>query len=346
MLLTERQEQILRIIVEQYVAAAHPVGSAAIVGASDLRVSSATVRHEMAVLEDLGYIHQLHTSGGRVPTNAGYRYFVERIMRSDHLPSAEARTILHQFHQSPTDPQEWLKLAATVMAYRMHNVGLITAPRSSECRLRHVEAIATQNRLVLLVVVLADGAVLQEMLPLAEPCTQDELSALADRLNRAFRGSTAAQVEAGVPALPAVDASIAAVVAHLLRRSGERDAQVFHAGLADMLSQPEFATGRSGEAVGATNERLRHMVDFLQQGFAIQQLLSLLSSEAEVQVVIGGDSPGAGLQDYSFVLGRYGEGESSSGYLGIVGPTRLQYPRAVALVRYMTQLMTELIQAY
>src|SRR5947209_17508597 len=120
--LTERQERILKTIVVLYVAGAHPVGSAAIVTASDLHVSSATVRNEMSVLEELGYIRQLHTSGGRVPTNAGYRHYVERLMGSSHLPNSEARTILHQFHQAHTEVQEWLKLAATIMATRMHNV--------------------------------------------------------------------------------------------------------------------------------------------------------------------------------------------------------------------------------
>ena len=134
--LSERQERILKTIVELYITDAHPVGSAAIAAASGLSVSSATVRNEMAVLEDLGHIRQLHTSGGRVPTNAGYRYYVERLMGTSRLSNAEALTIRHQFHQAPIEVQEWLKLAATIMAHRMHNVGLVTAPKSAELRLR------------------------------------------------------------------------------------------------------------------------------------------------------------------------------------------------------------------
>src|SRR5450759_1193389 len=146
--LTKRQEKILGIIVDQYVASAHPVGSSSVAEAG-LSVSPATIRNEMSVLEELGYIHHLHTSGGRVPTNAGYRYYVERLMRPARLPEAEARNIRHQFDEAHTDFQEWLKLAAIVMARRMHNVGLVTAPKSSEVHLRHVEVISTQGNVCL-----------------------------------------------------------------------------------------------------------------------------------------------------------------------------------------------------
>src|SRR5919202_2716660 len=145
MQLTERQEQILRTVVELYIMSAHPVGSAAIASASGLNVSSATIRNEVAVLEELGHVRQLHTSGGRVPTNAGYRYYVERLMQPARLPTTDARTIRHQFHQAHTELQEWMKLAANIMAHRMHNVGLSTVPRSAEIRLRHLEVISIQH---------------------------------------------------------------------------------------------------------------------------------------------------------------------------------------------------------
>src|SRR5947209_11528791 len=176
MQLTERQEQILKAIVELYVGTAHPVGSVAIASVGGLAVSSATVRNEMGVLEEQGYIRQLHTSGGRVPTNAGYRYYVERLMERTRLANSEASTIRHQFHQAHMELQEWLKLAATVMAYRMHTVGLITAPKLTEVRLRHLEVIAIQHSIVLLIVVLQDGTVVQEMFTLAESRPQEELS--------------------------------------------------------------------------------------------------------------------------------------------------------------------------
>lgn len=342
--LTERQEQILRTVVEFYITTARPVGSAALVQSTRLGVSPATVRNEMAALEDMGYLRHLHTSGGRVPTSAGYRYYVERLMKPPRLSSKEEHTIRHQFHQAPTDFQEWLRLAAAVMAQRMHNVGLITTPRPAEVRLRHLEVIGIQETLALLIVVLQDGTVLQEMVTLPEVRTQDELSGLADRLNELLRSKTAGQIDEQASSLPPGDAAVAGMVSHLLHRAQERNTQVFHAGLAEMIRQPEFLQPRIGEPAAVTNERLRQMVEFLQHGFAVERLLANLPLAPDVQVVIGGE--GEGLQDYSFVLGRYGGETDSRGYLGVVGPTRMEYPRAVALVRYMSDLMSDLMHLH
>jgi heat-inducible transcriptional repressor len=346
MQLTERQEQVLKTIVELYTSTARPVGSEALVSSSSLGVSSATIRNEMGHLEDLGYIRQLHTSGGRVPTNAGYRYYVERLMERTHLAHSEASTIRHQFHQAHMELQEWLKLAATIMAHRMHNVGLITAPKSTEVRLRHLEVIAIQSTIVLLIVVLQDGGVLQEMLPLDEAHSQEVLSVLADRLSAQLRGLSASAIEAQLSGLSTVEGQIASHAARILRRCEEQQAQIFHAGLAEMIRQPEFLAPRHGEPSTMQNERLRQMVEFLNQGLALQGLLSGLAGETDVQIVIGGETTVEGLQDYSFVLARYGHATDSSGFLGVVGPTRMEYPRAVALVRYMTDLMTDLVHPY
>jgi heat-inducible transcriptional repressor len=344
--LTERQQRILRAIVDQYITSAHPVGSASLASIGGLGVSPATIRNEMARLEELGYVRHLHTSGGRVPTHAGYRYYVQRLMEPGRLPSSDAVTIRHQFHQAHTELQEWLKLAANIVAHRMHNVGLVTAPRSLEVRLRHLEAISIQATIALLIIVLQDGTVLQEMVTLAEPHSQEELSSMADHLSARVRGMTAAQVEAIIGELPPLQATVGSMTFELMRRAEGRSTQIFHAGLGDMIRQPEFQEPRPGEPVGSLNERLRQMVEFLQQGVAIQRLLSELPLGAEVQVVIGSDLGAEGLKDYSFVLGRYGDQDDATGFLGVAGPNRMEYPRAVALVRYMTDLMTDLMQAY
>jgi heat-inducible transcriptional repressor len=267
-------------------------------------------------------------------------------MEQRPLGHTELQTIRHQFDTPHSEAEEWLKLAATVMAHSMHNVGLATAPRAIEMRLRHLEVISIQNAIALLIVVLQDGTVLREMLQLAEVWSQEALSALADRLNLDLRGMTAGQIELKVQVYSGLDAAVAQVAAHLLRRGESEHAQVFHAGLADMIRQPEFLALRPGESLGLMNERLGFMVDFLQQGFGVERLVAGLPVGAGVRIVIGGETTIPGLQDYSFVLGRYGAEEESSGYLGIVGPTRMEYPRAVALVQYMTDIVTDVIHPY
>src|SRR3954464_13751953 len=151
--ITDRQRQILAIIVEQYVSTARPVASEHIIGHYDMNVSSATVRNEMVELEKAGLISQPHTSAGRAPTDRGYRFFVENLMTPTTLPLSEQRKIRHQFHQVETDAREWVRLAASVLARTVHSAALATTPRSTAVTFKHFEALSTSERRTLLVVV-------------------------------------------------------------------------------------------------------------------------------------------------------------------------------------------------
>ncbi|HZU11271.1 MAG TPA: heat-inducible transcriptional repressor HrcA [Chloroflexota bacterium] len=341
--LTERQERILKTIVEEYIRTARPVGSAAVLAAAPLGVSPATIRNEMAALAELGYIQHLHTSGGRVPTNAGYRYYVERLMVTGEMSPVEAMTIRRELSEA-ADLEDWLKLAATVLARRIHNVGLVAAPRPSLVQLRHLELIELQPSVVLVLVVLRDGTVLQETMSLLEPWSSHDLKHLAERLGNQCQGMDARQVETVADRAVPAERPIVEMVARLLRRGEEREAQVYHAGLGDMIRQPEFMELRHGEPVSAMNERIRQVVEFLDHAAAAARLFAGLPP-GDVHVVVGGDAAGHLMHDYSFVLGRYGTG-GEGGFLGVIGPTRMAYPRAVTIVRYMTHLMSDLTHTY
>ena len=175
MRLSDRQEQIIRAVVEEYISAGRPAGSATVLQRSGLNVSGATIRNEVAALEDQGLLLQLHTSGGRVPTTLGYRYYIEHLLPASQLSDEDQVTIRHQFYQAHTELDEWMKLAAAVIAHRAHNVALITRPRPDEVRLKHIELIESQPHSVLVIVVLADGTVLQEMVSTEESVSQDQL---------------------------------------------------------------------------------------------------------------------------------------------------------------------------
>ena len=180
--LTPRQQLILGLVIREYVAAAQPVGSKTIEGYG-LGVSSATIRNEMVVLEELGYLIQPHTSAGRVPTELGYRYFVERLMRESHLPLDEQRTIRHQFHQVGVDLEQWMRLAASVLARTAQSAAVVTSLKTEQCRLRHLELISIHETMAMLIVVLEGGIVRQQMLTLDEAMSQDTLTQIANRLN-------------------------------------------------------------------------------------------------------------------------------------------------------------------
>ncbi len=151
--LSERQESILRLVVRSYVESGQPVGSRTLVQQFDLDVSSATVRNELSALGDLGYLMQQHTSAGRVPTELGYRYFVQKLLGEFHLPIHEQQMIRHQFHQARLEINQWMQLAAAILARASHGASFVTAPYAKANRYKHLQLIATQGRLVLMVLV-------------------------------------------------------------------------------------------------------------------------------------------------------------------------------------------------
>jgi heat-inducible transcriptional repressor len=162
--LTERQQSLLALIVRAYTETAKPIGSKKLLDRYNLNISSATVRNEMAMLTDAGYLRQPHTSAGRVPTEAGYRYFVRGLLGDPELPNAEKRLISHQFHQAHADIDEWVRLSASVLAQHSHVAALVTTPRPERAIFKHLKLIATQGQQVLLVLVLQGGDVRQQIL--------------------------------------------------------------------------------------------------------------------------------------------------------------------------------------
>src|SRR5215469_15946829 len=194
--LSKRKQQILRALVEEYIHSATPVASETLVRKYDFSFSSATVRHELAGLEEAQLIYQPHTSAGRVPTDLGYRYFVEHLMQESALSLDEQRLIRHQFYQVQDQLDQWVRLTASVMARLLHSAAVMTPPRADEGRLKHFEVLSVTDLSAHLVLVLMDGTVKQQRLLLERPIQQEELSASAASLNEFFYYKSAAEVEA------------------------------------------------------------------------------------------------------------------------------------------------------
>ena len=334
--LTERQESILRLIIRDFTDNATPVSSKALVEKYRLDVSTATVRNEMLALTDKGYLRQPHTSAGREPTEEGYRYFVQRLVNENELPSAEKRTISHQFYQARQDIDQWLKLAASVLAQHAHRASLVTAPHQTLARFKHIELISTQGRLVLLVLVLSGGEVRQQMLTLAEPVTQEELSAAASRLNHACQGQDAEAILAHAGRLPTLEQEILRLVAEVLKKAEAFSAsEVFRDGVTAVLAQPEFASSDSARQALRVLEERTYLEEFLAK--------VLTPSVGGVQVVIGGEGDWQELKDCSMVLARYGVVGQATGAMGVLGPQRMAYGRTISTVRYVAGLMSDLM---
>src|SRR5512146_1390836 len=219
--LSERQKTLLLLIIRDYIESAQPVGSKRLVEHYHINLSTATIRNEMAALTEMGYLRQPHTSAGRVPTEEGYRYFVSQMMNQAELPASVQATISHQFYQSRADIDQWMTLAASILAHQSQGVSVVTAPHSDNAKYKHVELISTQGRQVLMVLVLVGGEVSQQILTLAEPVSQERLSQTAARLNGLLAGQ-GVDAMAALPARPeALDQDILPRILQEMRRTTE-----------------------------------------------------------------------------------------------------------------------------
>lgn len=334
--LEPRSEAILRAIIEEYVSTAVPVGSMTLVTKYRLGVSPATVRSVMAELEASGFLGHPHTSAGRVPTDAGYRLYVESITDAASLAPVERLMIRHQFGQVEYASEHWFRLAAATLAGATRAAGLATAAKPTSCRVRRIDLVANGTRTVSLVLVLAEGPVKQALLTLNEPRSQEELDSLAGALNARLSGLSCPEVEAhsmdGNP-----DGFAARVVERVAAMMREFDASgvedVFSEGLLNVMEAPEFSQ----------SEKLRRVFAALQDRHYFGVLAQRVREDERVHVFIGHENAHAEMQDVALILASYGRPGRATGVVGVLGPTRMAYPHAIGTVRYVSGLMNELV---
>jgi len=335
--LTERQKTLLLLIIRDYIESAQPVGSKRLAEHYHIYLSSATIRNEMAALTEMGYLRQPHTSAGRVPTEEGYRYFVGQMMNQAELPASVQQTIAHQFHQSKPDVDQWMTLAASILAHQSQGVSVVTAPHADKAKYKHVELISTQGRQILMVQVMVGGEVSQQILTLAEPVSQERLSQTASRLNGLLTGLAVDAIAALPARSDALDQDILTLIVQDMRRMVDRaSGEIYTDGLSNVLSEPEFA--ESDEA--------RRALKLFEKGSTLQDLLARTTINSNVgglQVLIGGEGEWEELRQCSIVLARYGVPGLATGTLGVLGPMRMSYARTIPTVRFVAGLLSDLV---
>ncbi|MDO9445583.1 MAG: heat-inducible transcriptional repressor HrcA [Dehalococcoidia bacterium] len=333
-MLTDRQSAILGMVVDEYVETAEPVSSRALVDRHRLEISSATIRNEMARLEREGYITHPYTSAGRIPSDLGYRFYVEALMSEDPVALDERRTVEHQLHQVAGGLDEWLSLTATILSSLVGNVAVVTRPRTSTARLRHAQLVELSRDTALLVSVMDDGRVRQRILQQRQPVTQDQLNARATRLNGLLAGADAANVRDRLVGIEDPDeAATARAVAESIEELRIAE-ETFLDGLNMALRQPEFSDV----------DRMLEAVTQL-QAYRLRGLLESTVDDhvGSTRVIIGQENPDTGLQDWSVVVSRYGDTDAA-GVVAVIGPTRMAYQRTIPRVRYIASLMGQLLR--
>jgi heat-inducible transcriptional repressor len=335
-----RSEAILRAVIEEYVTTALPVASQALVDRYGLGVSSATVRNILAELELAGLLTHPHTSAGRIPTDLGYRWYVESIIDQALMPEVEQLMIRHQFGQVEFASEHWFRLAASTIASLTRAAGLATPAKPVAAHVRRLDMVSITDRLASLVVVLREGSIKQALVTLEEGEDQAALSVVAGVLNEIVSGSTASRIES---LLRTVDED--RPHARLIRRIGDRIVRilreydtaavedVFSDGLLNVMGAPEFAD----------SDKLRRVFSALENRAYLGELVGTVAASGVVQVFIGHENPPADMRDVALVLAPYGRPGRAVGVVGVLGPTRLAYPEAIGTVRFVSGLMNELV---
>ena len=332
-MLSPRTGTILKSIVGQYITRVIPVSSQSITSDYELRVSPATIRNEMVRLEQEGYITRPYPSAGSIPSDKGYRYYVDSLTNIE-LPLAEQRLINHLFHQVEGELEKWLSLAATIIAKLAQNMAVVAKPKSADSQFKHLELVALQDSLALIVLVLRGARVKQQLITFDRVIEQPELAAIANKLNAAYSGLTRPQILAKGIGLSPTERQLTDCLLEIMQAEDEREYdEPYLDGWHFMLNQPEFTHSHQ---ILALMELVEHR-NLL--GIIVPQELASYG----VQVVIGKENKAEVIRDYSVVISQYGLPDEAVGTIGVVGPTRMPYARVISTIAYLSSVLSTLV---
>ena len=331
----DRRLAVLRAIVEDYVSTQEPVGSKALVERHSLGVSPATVRNDMAALEEEGFITQPHTSAGRIPTDKGYRLFVDRLTTLKPMSAAEKRAIA-SFLDGAVDLDDVVHRSVRLLSQLTRQVAVVQYPTLSRSTVRHVELVALTPTRLLVVLILSTGRVEQRLVELDHDVSDDDVADVRSTVHRAVIGETIAAALTALRGLEQTDATTDAVVAMLVDAMSDHrsDERVVVSGTANLA--------RYGDSFEVD---VRPLLEALEEHVVLLKLLGEAHSGGGVLVRIGHEGPYEELASTSVISTGYGPGDEALASLGIVGPTRMDYPGTMvavrAVARYVSRILDE-----
>jgi heat-inducible transcriptional repressor len=339
--LTGRDREILRSIIQDYISSAEPVGSRSVARKYGFRLSPATIRNIMADLAELGYLNQPHTSAGRVPTDRGYRFYVDSLMSRRPLTRAEESVIEREFRPAQGEVEDLMREATRLLSGLSRSVGVILAPRIDQLAVKRIEFFHLSGERVLVILITTSGQVHHKMAILDEVIPQEELNKIARVLNSLVEGMSLSRVR---QLLVRKMAEEKAMYDELLCRAlklgqksfgGEMEGEVYIGGTANIMDHPEFADIEKMRSIVAALEETSKLVKILDQCLAQEGLTIIIGSENVVQE----------LQRVSLVMAPYWCGERLLGTLGVIGPTRMEYSRIIPLVDFTAKLVSRHLTA-
>ena len=339
--LSERKMKILQAIVANYLETGEPVGSRTISKYTDLNLSSATIRNEMADLEESGYIEQPHTSAGRIPTDAGYRVYVDQLMQERDTEAAEMRQEREGLLERVDRMEVMLKQVAKVLAYNTNYAAMITAPQNQQIRVKFLQLTMVDDHHILAVIVVDGNVIKNQLVEVEEPLGNDEVLKLSILMNSFLQGASLSDINIEMIQTMKVQAGIYADVldrvlngvVEAVREADER--QIYTSGATNILKYPEI-----GDA-----EKTSVLLDAFEEKKMLNKLAdeTLSSDEKGIQVYIGDETPVKTMKDCSVVTATYELGEGMKGTIGIIGPKRMDYEH---VMKTLKTLQSELDAIY
>lgn len=335
-----RARDVLREIVMQYVSSGEPISSRSLAKGGRFDLSPASLRNVMADLEDLGYVYQPHTSAGRVPTDRGYRFFIDHLMKSRRLSQHE-RDLIDEGVGSATKLDEVMHEASSLLSKLSNQVGIAFLPTLNQFIVRSVDFIPVSERRVLCVLVGTNGVVVNKMLELTSSFTRDELLSIGNYLTQTFAGRPLRQIQDALTSLSrgeqaredrflrsAIEVGMSAV------EKPPNDQELFVEGTESIFTKPEFAN----------TDILRRTISGLQEKSKLVEILTACLGEEGVQIVIGAESQFTRHYNFALVASRYGSQDTPTGIVGIIGPTRMEYGRIGPIVEYLGHVLSRKIE--
>ena len=332
-MLDHRAQQLLKALVERYIAEGQPVGSRVLSRQSGLELSPATIRNVMADLEELGFIASPHTSAGRIPTPKGYRLFVDSLMVVQPLADVEITRLEGEL--AADRPQQLVSAAAQLLSQLSHFAGVVLTPRRREAGFRHLEFLRLSERRVLLIIVTPEGDVQNRILHTDRPYSQSQLIEATNFFNQHYAGAPFASIRRRLAdELNALREDVATLMTAAVD-AGEgalnADESVVLAGERNLLQS---------EGLASNMERLRRLFDLFEEKTSLLHLLDRSQRAAGVQIYIGGESNLVPLDEMSVVTAPYTVDGQVIGTLGVVGPTRMAYERVIPIVDVTAKLLS------
>ena len=332
--LSPRKKHILKVVVEEYIDTAEPVGSRAIVSKLEEKVSSATIRNELAELVELGYLEQPHTSAGRVPSPKGYRLYVNELMEQHSLSLAETEKINEALHIKMAELDDVISQAGQIMSFLVQYPTYMMAGGKSAVTLQRVELLSVDENSVIVVLMMSDSRVKSKLLKTELPVAAEQLPQLVALLNHHFTGVAAAELGERLMALseqtpPQQFLLLNAVVSYAAETLEEASRQeVVTAGANQLLKLPEYRDV----------DKAHELMSFLDS----KRNLPVPSAGAPVEILIGPENVAEALQDSSVVVASYDIGDNMRGLIGVVGPTRMDYASVAARLSYFAEGLTKM----